>query len=232
MTQHELIAYRKELISLGRTPEEIYAALARNATSKSDLHKALDHVFAADKPIVKRSSERVTSLLAANTLKLNVEYSLKNLFKLTLALLILGVTTYGLSSEDLNGNAPFGWMTLLQGVLLAVLYALVRYKGFMNLLLIAAIAYFTIWAIEILVWGLPKGLFQLYFEGNSYGLPKYRLDAYEKMAALYGPVGTTLPYIYVAVKLTLGWFIFNAYRCYQQFDALSEDLKAELKELK
>ena len=33
-------------------------------------------------------------------------------------------------------------------------------------------------------------------------------------------------------KLTLGWYIFAAYRSFQQFDALSDDLKAELKELK
>lgn len=232
MTQQELIAYRKELISLGRTPEEIYTALARNASSKRELHKALDHVFVADEPMVKKSSERIASLLAANKLKLNAEYSQKNLLRLTIALFVLGTITYGLSSEDLNGNAPFGWMTLLQGTVIAVLYALVRWKGLMQLLLVAVIAYFTIWAIEILVWGLANGLFQYYYEGKCYGLPNNRNGNYQKLSFLYGTIGTTFPYIYVTAKLTLGWYIFAAYRSFQQFDALSEDLKAELKELK
>jgi hypothetical protein len=226
MTQQELIAFGKELISKGRTPREIHQTLANKASSKQELKDVLEEVFVDAKPTKKRSTERITTLLAANKLKLNFEYSQRGLIRIAISIIGVGIITYGLSREEVNQNEPFGWVTLAQGTVIATFYGLVRYSGFMQCLLIAVIAYFTMWSLEILILGVPNDLLEVYNHQKIH-TPSHKISTNAAGARI---IGAAFPYIYLGVKLFLGWFIFDAYRSHKRYDALSEDIKQELKE--
>lgn len=227
MTEKELIEFGHKLIVKGRTPSEIYSAIACKTSSNKILDKVLKEVFKDEEPTNKRSPERTSTLLKANRIKLNYEYSVKALMRLAATVLIVGGVTYGLSNKRVNQNEIFGWMTLAQGVVLVVLYAFVKYKGLMNLLLPAVVIYFAVWIIELLIGGIPNDLLEAYNHTTINVPPSLRLKVNSVMARLLGYI---FPFLYIGLKLFLGWFIFVAYRNHQRYDALTEDIKNDLKD--
>lgn len=227
MTRKELIEFGQKLNSKGRTPTEIYNALSIKVSSKQELSEILEHVFENEKPTTKKSPERVKVLLKANKLKLNFEYSMKSLFRISGLVLVIGFITYGLSREEVNQNEIFGWMTILQGIVMTLLFALVKYKGLLNLLLPAVVTYFAIWLVELLLWGIPNDLLEAYNHVRMSVPPSFKLKTNTGAARF---IGYIFPFLYVGMKLLLGWFIFTSFRNYQKFEALTQDLKEDLKD--
>src|SRR5690606_36820958 len=163
LKRKELIALGHKMVDKGRTPTEIYNALTINSATKEDIDIALDKVFSKNSNKIKRSTERVKVLLKANKIKLNNTYSLKGLYRIALTVLVLGGIVYGLSSKMVNQNEVYGWITLLQGGVLIVLYYFVRKKKQYNLLFVGLLAYTSIWGIELIVWGIPNHLLNAYY---------------------------------------------------------------------
>ena len=227
MTKQELIEFGQKLIVKGRTPSEIHNAISVKAANKKQLNDVLEQVFINEKPTTKRNSERTKTLLDANKLKLNFEYSIKGLFKISFAVLVIGAVTYGLSKEEVNQNAIFGWMTLSQGIVIAILFVLIKRKRMMNLLLPAVIIYFSFWLIEFLIWGIPNDLLDAYNNIKLNTPPNFRLKSNSGGARM---IGFMFPFLYISLKLLLGWFIFVAYRNQYRYDALSQDIKDDLKD--
>ncbi|NRA12426.1 MAG: hypothetical protein HRT57_10785 [Crocinitomicaceae bacterium] len=225
MTKKELIEFGQKLIEKGRTPTEIHNAIAIKSSSKKLLNEVLEQIFINEKPTIKRSPERTKDLLNANKLKLNLEYSMKGLLRISVTILIVGGITYGLSSIEVNQNEVFGWTTLSQGLIVTILFLLVKYKGLMNLLLPAVIIYFSIWLIELLIWGMPNDLLEVY---NSQALnvpPRIKLNVDAGIARI---IGFIFPFVYLGVKLFLGWFIYLPFRNHLKYEALTQDVKDDL----
>ena len=138
------------LIAKDRTSIEIFNALKHKAESKEQLDRVHKLVVKPEAEKKKRSPELVRTLLAANKVKLRFDYSIRGLYRLAAAVIILAVVTLFFSSEEVNGNASFGWITLLQGLALAVLYMFVKKNEAYDFLLIALVGYSAIFGIELL----------------------------------------------------------------------------------
>jgi hypothetical protein len=229
VTKKQLIQFGQKLVAKGRTPIEIRNAIALKATSNKELNEVLEQVFIDEKPQKSRSSERVKILLKANRVKLNFEYSMRSLIRIAAAILVLGGITYGLSSEEVNKNGMYGWMTLAQGVVTLLLFSLVKIKSLMNLLLVAVILYFALWLVELAIWGIPNDLLKIY---DRYPL-KIPSNSYKLRERAGGArvLGVLFPYLYLGVKLLFGGFIFTSYRNYRRFESLSQDVKDDLLDL-
>lgn len=210
----------------GRTPTEIYNALSINAATKKDFDIALDKVFSKNSNKIKRNPERVKVLLKANKIKINNTYSLKGLYRIALTVLVLGGIVYGLSSKKVNQNEVYGWITLLQGGILMVLFYFVRKKKQYNLLFVALLTYASIWGIELIVWGIPNDLLKAYYRHKIHVPPTYKLQSRTGGARLFGFI---FPYIYLAMKAFLGWFVFVAYINHKKYNELPMEIKEELK---
>lgn len=228
MRKNGLIDFGKQLLQKGRTPSEIYNALSLKASSKDDLNETLKQVFKSENKAPKRSQVELKKILIANNLKLNFEYSIIGLNRIAIVLLLVGGITLFLSNEEVNQNAVFGIITLIQAIFVTTLFTLVKYKKLYHLLIIAVYLYFILWIIELLIWGFPNDLLEVYNLHKINVPPNYKLKANATGARL---IGFIFPFIYVGVKLFLGWFIFIAYWNYSKYDSLSNETKEELKKL-
>ena len=228
MTQKELIEFGHKLIAKGRTPTEIHNAISIKVSNKKELNNILEKVFIEGKTTPKRSSKKVSELLKANKLKLNFEYSQKGLIRISILILIIGGITLFLSKEEVNQNAVFGIMTIIQGVTIAILNILVKSKNLYDLLLIAVIAYFTIWIIELFIWGIPNDLIEAY---NHHKMNAPSIISLQARTGGARFIGFIFPFLYLGLKLFLGWFVFDVYRNHTKYEALSQEIKDDLKAL-
>jgi len=231
MSKKELIKFGHNLLLKGRTPTEIYNAIALKTSSKEELNYVLERVFADDKPILKRNPENIKILLRANRVKLNLEYSIKELFKIAIVILIVAVITYLFSNEDVNQNEIFGWTTLIQGVAVLLMFMFVKFKDWKHLLLPTVIIYFSLWLIELLVWGIPNDLLNAY---NYTDTPPSNINTPSsfKIKVNIGAarmIGFIFPYIYLIIKLFLGLLICISFWNYKKYEALAPDVKNDLK---
>lgn len=224
MTDKELIDFGYKLISKGRTSIEIYNALRIKAKDEEQLSRVHKQVVKPEAVAKKRSPELVRTLLSANKLKLKFEYSIKTLIRLALAILILGGLTFFLSSEEMNGNTPFGIATLIQGLLVMVLYVSVKQQKTYDFLLIAMVVYGSIYLIEIIFFGLPNDLYAAVYSGE------FRVRGSRVGSGIGLLFGYLFPFLYTIVKLTLGGMIFIAFWNYRNYDALPNDIKQELQD--
>jgi acyl-CoA hydrolase len=226
MTDEELIAFGNKLIKKGRTSIEIYNALVLKSNGKDQLNRVHKQVVKPDAVKKKRSPELVRSLLAANRIKLKSDYSIKSLIRLSLLVIAVGVLVLFLSKKDVNNNAFFGWMTLFQGTVLLVLYWFVKYKKKVDFLIIAMMGYFLIWSIELIVGGFPNDLLEVY---NRSEVRTHHLRQLKNVAAARG-IAYLFPFMYIGAKFILGYFTVIAYFNHKKYDALSYDIKEELKD--
>lgn len=227
MNRKELIELGKKLLAKGRTPTEIYRSLEANASSKEDVNAALDEVFSANKKKKQRNPERVKTLLQANRVKLNNEYSLKALYRIAFTILIIGVIVYALSSERVNQNEIFGWITLVQGLSILVLYHLVKKRELYDLLLLALVLYWLIYFVEIAVWGIPNDLLKAYYVEDSFPYEPVRSKHQIRIGAAQ-LIGFLFPFFYIVMKVFVGCFIFVVFRNHKKYNDLPEDIKNEL----
>lgn len=228
MTKEELIEFGHKLVAKGRTPTEIHNAIAAKASSKDELNEVLDKVFVSEMKITNYSADQTKVLLDANRLKLNHQYSQKGLLRIAIMILVIGGITLGLSQEEVNQNTIFGWLTIAQGAIVTVLFLLVRFNKMMDLILIALISYTAIMACELIFWGIPNDLLEAYNHTNLNVPPSLKLRTNTVGARL---IGYIFPFLYLGLKLFLGWFLFVVYRNYKSYNDLSQDIKDELQNL-
>lgn len=226
MTDKELIEFGNKLIAKERTSIEIYNALLNRASDKEQLNRVLPKVVKPEAKKKKRSPEQVNVLLKAHRLKLRSDYSIQSLVRLSFVVLCVGGVVLFLSNEKVNGNAFFGWTTIIQGLSLLVLYSLVKYRGKSDLLLIGMVSYFLIWSIEILIDGIPNDLLEVY-NNVRVRAPHIRQQTNVGGARF---IGFIFPYLYLGVKAMLGWFVTISYLNYKKFDALPNEVKIELED--
>lgn len=226
MTDEELIEFGNKLIAKDRTSIEIYNALLNKANGKEQLKRVLPKVVKPDAKKKKRSPEQVKILLKANRLKLRSDYSIQSLIRLSTVVLAVGGIVLFLSKEEVNGNAFFGWTTIAQGVCLLVLSYFIKFKGKTDLLLIAMASYVLIWSCEIILDGIPNDLLEAY---NHVDLQAPHIR--HKMNAVGARfIGYIFPYLYLVIKVLLGWFIVISYLNHRKYDALPNDIKIELED--
>jgi hypothetical protein len=223
----ELIDFGNKLLKKGRTSTEVFNALAIRTSSKEVLNAALKKVNQPDKPLVQRKKSDIKKLLAANKKQLNFKYSLRTLLMIPFLILCTGGIVLFLSNEKVNGNSEFGYLTLLQGTIIFLLYALAKYKKMYHLFIICIFTFGVIWIIEVLVFGIPNDLLE------AANHVKIRVPhGYQQRMNMGGArfLGYIFPYLYVGIKLLLGTLVFIVYRNHLSYDALDEKTKADLKD--
>lgn len=225
MTTKELIAFGEKLKAKGRSPSEIQLALKSKVSNEKQLNKVLKQVFIENKQTVKRSPERIKTLLKANKLKLNFEYALKGLYAISIVVFVVGGVTYGLSSEEVNQNEVFGWFTLIQGFSITLVFVWVKHFGRHSLLLPALIVYLFIWLVELVFYGFPNDLLEAYNHHYVNYPPSFKIRSNTAVAR---GLGFIFPILYVGMKLSIGWLLFLSYRSYAKYKALSQADKDEL----
>ena len=181
--------------------------------SKKKLHK-------------KRPPELVKELLKANKVKLNYEHAINGLMRLVGLVLILGLMTLILSKEAVNQNTKFAIFTITQGIILAVLAILIRYKRMLELLLPALIIFVLIWVVELLFFGIPNDLYQVYYDQSIRVTPN-RIGAQKSVGAAR-LIGFMYPILYFGVKLFLAVRLLITFRRFQKYESLSESTKEAL----
>ena len=226
MTDRELIKFGHNLIAKNRTSIEIYNALSYKASSTEQLNRVLEKVVKPDAKKKKRSPERVRVLLSANRIKLKSDYSISSLIRLATMTLAVGGLVLFLSNEEVNQNELFGWMTLIQGGALFALYYFVKYHYKTDLLLIAMIAYFSIWCLELLLDGIPNDLLEVYNHVEVRGIN----TGMNRRGGGARAIGFMFPYLYVGVKMLLGGFTVISFLNHKKYDELPEDVKIELED--
>lgn len=226
MTDKELIEFGNKLIKKGRTSIEIFNALAYKSSSKEQLNRVHKQVIKPEAIKKKRSPELVKKLLQANRIKLKSDYSIESLIRLAFLVLGVGGIVLFLSNEEVNGNAFYGWTTLVQGICLLVFYYMVKYRRKMDFLLIALTTYLLIWVIELLVGGIPNDLLEAY---NGVQVRTTHIRQVQKVGGAR-VIGYLFPYLYIGVKFVLCWFVVTSYFNYRKYDSLPNDIKLELEE--
>lgn len=149
--------------------------------------------------------------------------------RISMIILMLGLITYALSSEQANQNEPFGWMTLLQGAVVGGLFLLAKYRNQNNLLILILLCYLAIWIVELILWGCPNNLLKGYYEGTY---RSFSATQHNWGPGASGIIGLAFPYVYLGIKLAVGYAIVIAYFNYYKFNRLPHDVKLELKNLK
>lgn len=168
-------------------------------------------------------------VLKAHQTFLDFQYSKSGLIRISMLILMLGIITYALSSEQANQNEIFGWMTLAQGTVVAGLFVLVKYKNQNSLLLLILLSYLGLWIVELVIWGYPNNLLKGYYEGTyrSFSATKHNWGP-----GASGIIGLAFPYVYLGVKLAVGYAILTAYIQYFKFNRLPQEIKLKLQNLK
>ncbi|MDG1333356.1 MAG: hypothetical protein P8P74_13555 [Crocinitomicaceae bacterium] len=224
MTDEELIEFGNKLIAKERTSIEIFNALRHKAENKEQLDRVHKLVVKPEAEKKKRSPEMVRTLLAANKTKLRFEYSIRSLYRLGVGVVILGLLTLYYADEELNGNAPFAWSTLLQGGGLLVLFSIVKNNDAYDFLMIAIVAFAAIFGIELLVFGTPNDLFAALYQGDAY-IKGSRVNS--GLTLLFGYL---FPFLYLSLKVTFGALVFMAFWNHKKYDEQPEDIKTDLKD--
>ena len=224
MTDEELIEFGNKLIAKDRTSIEIFNALKHKAEDEAQLNRVHKKVVKPEAKKKERSQELVRTLLAANKIKLRFEYSMRSLYRLAGGVIILSLIVLFLSNEEVNGNAPFGWVTLIQGVALVVLYALVRNRKAYDFLMIALIGYFAIFGIELIMFGVPNDLFAAFYQDGVY------IRGSRVSSGLALLMGYLFPFLYLSLKMMFGALAFTSFWNHKKYDALPNDVKMELED--
>ncbi|MCH2224632.1 MAG: hypothetical protein MK066_07665, partial [Crocinitomicaceae bacterium] len=129
MTEEELLEYGKALLVKGRRPGDVRIAFKSRDADVQLKEKVLTELFHVDDksiesvPIQKRVGSEV---LAANSLKLKADYSIRTLYRLPILLLSMGALIMLLSSESVNENGIFGINTCIQAIVLGVLFFIAK----------------------------------------------------------------------------------------------------------
>jgi hypothetical protein len=224
MTDEELIEFGHTLIAKDRTSIEIYNALRNKAEDEEQLSRVHKLVVKPEAKKKERSPELVRTLLAANKVKLKFEYSVRSLIRLAAGVIILGGATLFFANSELNGNSPFGWFTLFQGLFLMALYVVVKYQEKYDFLLIALIGYGATFGIELLLFGTPNDLYAAIYEGR-YEVRGSRVNS--GLALLFGHL---FPLIYLFMKALFGALAFTSFWNHKKYDELPNDIKLELED--
>lgn len=226
MEESKLIEFGKKLITKGRSPREIRSALAIKTQNKNELNSVLKKVFENNQTKTHRNPKRVKMLIESNQVKLDLKYSILGLYRMAGALFIIGGITSFLSKEEVNQNSIFGYITIIQAVSLACIFFVVRQKNRADLLLVSVIVYFSIFLIELIGFGIPNDLFEAYNNHKMKLPPGMKFKANAGMARL---IGFIFPFVYILLKLLLGWFILSAHLNYRKYSKLTMDVKEDLK---
>ncbi|MFK7785077.1 MAG: hypothetical protein AB8B56_08175 [Crocinitomicaceae bacterium] len=224
MTDEELIEFGYKLIAKDRTSIEIFNALRIKAENEEQLSRVHKQVVKPEAVKKKRSPELVRTLLAANKLKLKFEYSVRSLVRLASAVLVVGGVTLLLASEEMNGNIPFAWTTIIQGALLMVLYVSVKYQKTYDFLLIALVGYVAIYGIELIIFGLPSDLYAAVYQDGV------RIRGSRVGSGLSLLFGYLFPFIYTSLKIVFGALVFTSFWNHKKFNELPNDIKLELQD--
>lgn len=231
MTKNELIEFGLKLVDKGRNPREVMGALSLKISDKDLLNEVYSLVYDSEtkQETPKKNPEVIRELLKANRIKLSFEYSQKGLLKIPLLLMAVAGIIFVLSNEVVNQNGIFAWTTLVQSVFLLVLFALVKYKGMMQMLLFALVGYCLIAGIEVISFGIPNDLLQVYYEQNIHlNAPTGKLQMQSGAARL---IGFMFPYMYVGVKVFFAVLLYTVYNRHRKYDALTFEVKEDLKTL-
>jgi hypothetical protein len=224
MTDEELIEFGNKLIAKDRTSIEIFNALKNKAEDDEQLNRVHKKVVKPEAKKKQRSQELVRTLLATNKIKLRFEYSMRSLTRLAVGVIILGLIVLFLSNEEVNGNAPFGWATMIQGVVLIALYTLVKSRKAYDFLMIALTGYFAIFGFELLVFGMPNDLFAAFYQDGVY------IRGSRVSSGLALLMGYLFPFLYLSLKVMFGALAFTSFWNHKKYDALPNDIKIELED--
>lgn len=177
-----------------------------------------------------KDQQETKSLLDAYRLKLDHEYSLKDLFPIIFFLLLIGFITFGLSSSQVNQNEKFAWFTIIQGIILSIIYAGVKYYRINVFISFALVFYISTLLVELLFLGIPNNLLAAYTENNIIAAQKH----FRFMSPIVGAliIGSIFPIVYLCFKLFVGWKIFTVYNKYRRYASLPKKVKDGIKKLK
>lgn len=226
------IAFGISLLNKGRRPNEIRAAMKSRIKDDKILEDVLSIVFDsnsknANKPI--KSKKVPIEIIRLNRVKLNFEYSIKNLLRIPIILGFVGAIVLFLSKSEVNNNAVYGVFTLIQATFLFVLGWIVISQKRNDYLLYFFSGFVLLFMLELTIFGMPNDLLAAY-----QGRTVRNASGYYKREATVGGarfIGFIFPMLYVCVKLMVGYLVFKSYYNWRKYNGLSEDVKQALDEL-
>lgn len=220
------------LLNKGRRPHEIRAAMKSRIKDDKILEDVLSIVFDsnyenANKP--NKSKKVPIEIIRLNRVKLNFEYSIKNLLRIPIILGFVGAIVLFLSKPEVNNNAVYGVFTLIQATFLFVLGWIVIAQKRNDYLLYFLSGFVLLFTLELTIFGIPNDLLAAYQGRTIRNASGY----YKRETAVGGArfIGFIFPMLYVCVKLMVGYLVFKSYYNWRKYNSLSEDVKQALDEL-
>jgi hypothetical protein len=224
------IAFGISLLNKGRRPNEIRSAMKSRIKDDKTLEEVLSIVFDSGYKNKSDKSKKVpVEIIRLNRLKLNFEYSIKNLLKIPFVLGIVGVIVLLLSKPEVNNNAVYGIFTLIQAAFLFVLGWVIIAQKRNEYLLFFFSGFVILFMLELAIFGIPNDLLAAYQGRTVRNASGY----YKRETAVGGArfIGFIFPMLYLCVKLMIGYLVFRSYYNWSKYDGLSEDIKQALDEL-
>lgn len=226
----ELVSLGKSLLNKGIAIQKVEAILKSRANSKRHYEEISFELFNRQKETSRRvfSPQEMPKLLSAQRVKKAYELRLKNCLVAPVLIILMGFIVWGLSDEELNWNAPFGYFTIVQGLILLGLFAFIRQERLNNLLVMVGGLFSVMWIIEIIAIGIPNDLYEVLYD------PSYRFaqTGSSVRSGITRTFGFIFPFLYVVTKVIFAIVLFLPYFAFKKYDELDVQLKKDIELLK
>ncbi|MEL6561735.1 MAG: hypothetical protein AAFQ94_26335 [Bacteroidota bacterium] len=213
--KEELIEFGKGLMAKGNLPSTIRDVFKSRVRDRQLRDEILAQVFKVN--ITKKVDHRTDAQKAEDLAMMKARHIFSDFSDQNKKSFQLGIFTILLTVVALLFGIPFAIMTFLQGLIVTMIYAVIRKKKAYHLVRGIVLAFLGLMVAEILLFGIPDPLFAWGKDVLS-----------ERRTGLFKIFNQVTPFIYLGYKLVVAILLTFNLSLKVKFDKLPEDVRYKI----